>query len=88
MALRMRIQGIQTFIISPDKAHEFRRACGYIGGGFFEIQRVWTKGRQKKAIEKPSIEDADPNLVDMTGSESRAKPIRKAITLRAEGDDF
>ena len=37
MALRMRIQGIQTFIISPDKAHEFRRACGHIDGSFVRI---------------------------------------------------
>ena len=37
MALRMRIQGIQTFIISPDKAHEFRRACGHIDGSFIRI---------------------------------------------------
>ena len=37
MALRMRILGIQTFIISPDKAHEFRRACVHIGGSFVRI---------------------------------------------------
>ena len=37
MALRMRIQGIQTFIIAPDKAHEFRRACGHIDGSFIRI---------------------------------------------------
>lgn len=37
MALRMRIQGIQTFIISPDKAHEFRRVCAHIDGSFIRI---------------------------------------------------
>lgn len=37
MAMRMRIQGIQTFIISPDKSHEFRRACEHIGGSFIRI---------------------------------------------------
>lgn len=37
MALRMRIQGIQTFIISPDKSHEFRRACSHIGGSYIRI---------------------------------------------------
>lgn len=37
MALRMRIQGIQTFIISPDKAHEFKRACYHIDGSYVRI---------------------------------------------------
>lgn len=37
MALRMRMQRIQTFIISPDKAHEFKRACAQIGGSYIRI---------------------------------------------------
>lgn len=37
MALRMRMQRIQTFIISPDKAHEFRRACAHINGSYIRI---------------------------------------------------
>ena len=37
MALRMRMQGIQTFIIAPDKAHEFQRACVHIGGSYIRI---------------------------------------------------
>lgn len=37
MALRMRIQGIQTFIIAPDKAHEFQRACYHIDGSYIRI---------------------------------------------------
>lgn len=37
MALRMRYQGIQTFIISPDKAHEIQRACNHIGGSYIRI---------------------------------------------------
>lgn len=37
MALRMRMQRIQTFIISPDKAHEFKRACTQIGGSYIRI---------------------------------------------------
>lgn len=37
MALRMRMQGIQTFIISPDKAHEFKRACYHIDGSYVRI---------------------------------------------------
>ncbi len=37
MALRMRRKGIQVFIISPDKGHEFSRACSNIGGTFIQI---------------------------------------------------
>lgn len=37
MALRMRIMGIQTFIIAPDKAHEFQRACYHIDGSYIRI---------------------------------------------------
>lgn len=37
MALRFREKRIQTFIIAPDKGHEFRRACEAIGGQFITI---------------------------------------------------
>lgn len=37
MALRMRRKGIQVFIISPLKGHEFHRACTNIGGEFIQI---------------------------------------------------
>lgn len=37
LALRMRMRGIQCFIIAPIKGHEFRRACNHIGGEFIKI---------------------------------------------------
>lgn len=37
LALRMRMRGIQSFIIAPIKGHEFRRACNHIGGQFIRI---------------------------------------------------
>lgn len=37
MALRMRMRGIQSFIIAPLKGHEFRRACNNIGGKYVKI---------------------------------------------------
>ena len=37
LALRMRMRGIQSFIIAPIKGHEFRRACNKIGGQFVRI---------------------------------------------------
>lgn len=37
LALRMRMRGIQCFIMAPIKGHEFRRACSRIGGEFIKI---------------------------------------------------
>jgi len=37
MALRMRMRGIQVFILAPLKGHEFRRACVNIGGEYIKI---------------------------------------------------
>ena len=37
LALRMRMRGIQCYIIAPIKGHEFKRACSKIGGGFIKI---------------------------------------------------
>lgn len=37
LAMRMRMRGIQCYIIAPIKGHEFRRACNRIGGEFIKI---------------------------------------------------
>ena len=37
LALRMRMRGIQCYIMAPIKGHEFRRACNRIGGQFIKI---------------------------------------------------
>ena len=37
LALRMRMRGIQCYIIAPIKGHEFRRAYNRIGGQFIKI---------------------------------------------------
>jgi len=37
IALRMRMRGIQCYILAPIKAHEFRRACHAIGGTYIRI---------------------------------------------------
>ena len=37
LALRMRMRGIQCFIVAPIKGHEFRRACRQVGGEFIRI---------------------------------------------------
>lgn len=37
LALRMRMRGIQCFIVAPIKGHEFKRACNQIGGTYIKI---------------------------------------------------
>ena len=37
LALRMRMRGIQCYIIAPITGHEFKRACSKIGGEFIKI---------------------------------------------------
>ena len=37
LAMRMRMRGIQCYIIAPIKGHEFKRACSKIGGEFIKI---------------------------------------------------
>ena len=37
LALRMRMRGIQCYILAPIKGHEFRRACNKVGGEFIKI---------------------------------------------------
>ena len=37
LALRMRMRGIQCYIMAPIKGHEFRRACNRIGGQYIKI---------------------------------------------------
>lgn len=37
LALRMRMRGIQCYILAPLKGHEFRRACNRIGGTFIKL---------------------------------------------------
>lgn len=34
---RLRMRGIQTFLVAPDKGHEFRRMCNRLGGTFVKI---------------------------------------------------
>lgn len=37
LALRMRMRGIQCYIVAPIKGHEFKRACDKVGGTFIKI---------------------------------------------------
>lgn len=42
LATRMRQKGIQTFIIAPNKGHEFKRASENIGGSYIKISEAST----------------------------------------------
>ena len=37
LALRMRVRGIQCYILAPLKGHEFKRACNAVGGAYIKI---------------------------------------------------
>ena len=37
MALRLRMRGVQCFILAPLKGHEFKRACHKIGGTYIKL---------------------------------------------------
>lgn len=37
LALRMRMRGIQCYILAPLKGHEFKRACAAVGGTYINI---------------------------------------------------
>jgi len=60
MALRMRMKGIQVFIIPPLKGHEFRRACTNIGGEFIQISPA-----SKNCINIMEIRKVDTTATDL-----------------------
>lgn len=37
MALRLRMRGVQCYILAPLKGHEFKRACHKIGGTYIKL---------------------------------------------------
>lgn len=80
MALRMRILGIQTFIVAPDKAHEFQRACTAISGSFIRI----TPG-SKNCINimdiRPTLSPVTDLLDDVDSSEADSWLTQKTAQL-------
>ncbi len=70
MALRMRMRGIQTFILAPLKGHEFRRACMATGGSFIRISPGSANCvnimaiRQITTPELDLIDEIDYNSID------------------------
>lgn len=62
IALRMRLKGIQVFIIAPLKGNEFRRACNYINGTFIEISSASPQCINIMEIRK--TDDASMKLIE------------------------
>lgn len=66
MALRMRARKIQTFIIAPDKGHEFRRACEAIGGQYIKLAAGSKQNINIMEIRKTDRQNTE--LIDGTSS--------------------
>ena len=71
MALRMRSQKTQVFIIAPDKGHEFKRACDGIGGQYVKIsagssQNINVMEIRKKDDEAALLIDGDSKVAILT----------------------
>ena len=62
LALRMRQQKTQVFIIAPDKGHEFKRACDAIGGEYIKISAGSEHSINIMEIRKK--DDANTQLID------------------------
>lgn len=79
MALRMRQQGIQTFILAPDKGHEFKRACVAVGGQYIKLSPG--SGQNINIME---IRKSDTRATELLDGTNRKESIllRKIQALR------
>lgn len=79
MALRMRARKIQTFIIAPDKGHEFRRACEAIGGQYIKIASGSSQSINIMEIRK--MDRSNTELLDGKTSDKDSILYRKISQL-------
>lgn len=79
LALRMRQQGITTFIIAPDKGHEFLRACKAIGGQPIKISPGSRDTINVMEIRKPN--NRTTSILD--GDQRESILMKKVQTLHA-----
>lgn len=75
MALRMRQQHTQVFIIAPDKGHEFKRACDAIGGQYIKIAPG--SGQNINIMEIRKADNTVAKLID--GDSGRDSILAKKI---------
>lgn len=70
LALRMRMRGIQCYILAPLKGHEFKRACAAVGGTYIKISSGSTNCinvmeiRRTLSPEMDLIDEMDYNSED------------------------
>lgn len=70
LALRMRMRGIQCYILAPLKGHEFKRACAAVGGTYIKISPGSTNCinvmeiRRTLSSEMELIDEMDYNSED------------------------
>ncbi len=62
LALRMRMRGIQCYILAPLKGHEFKRACAAVGGTYIKISPGSTNCINVMEIRKTMSPEMD--LID------------------------
>ena len=62
LALRMREQKTQVFIIAPEKGHEFKRACDAVGGQYVKISAG--SGQNINIMEIRKRDTANTELID------------------------
>ena len=74
MALRMREQKTQVFIIAPDKGHEFKRACDGVGGQYIKIAAGSNQNINIMEIRKRDT--ANTEIID--GADATADSILSA----------
>lgn len=60
LAMRLRMKGIQVFILAPDKGHEFIRSCNAIGGEFIHVSPG-----SKQAVNVMEIRPRDRKATDV-----------------------
>ena len=69
LTTRLRYQGVQSFIIAPDKQDEFRRVCHSIDGEFVDVSSS-AKTRINPFDIWPVTSEADLLINDKTGDET------------------
>ena len=63
MAMRLRMCGVQVFIIAPEKGFEYRGACEALGGQYIKLARGSTDCINIMEIRRTSL-DIDENLTN------------------------
>lgn len=61
IAMRLRMYGVQVFVIAPEKGFEYRGACEAVGGQYIKLARGSTDCLNMMEIRRTSL-DIDSNL--------------------------